>query len=104
MCWWASGEVRSISLVVKLAGGAELIEDTADVDGVPGDDGVDDDRETERVFGLLVGGALADVAFVGVEDGGTSSAPAPSAASPRRSAVRRPHAAAARGPARAPRR
>jgi hypothetical protein len=53
----------------ELAAGAELVEDVLDVDGVPGDDRVDDDRETERLLGLLVRGALADVAFVGVADG-----------------------------------
>jgi hypothetical protein len=41
------------------------------VNGVPDDDRVDDDREAERLLGLLLGVALADVPFVGVEDGAT---------------------------------
>ena len=53
----------------ELAGGEELVEDALDVDGVPGDDRVDDDRQAQRLVGLLLGRALADVAFVGVEDG-----------------------------------
>ena len=48
--------------------GAELVEDALDVDGVPGDDRVDDDRQAERLLALLIRGALTDVAFVGVEE------------------------------------
>jgi len=57
----------SISLVA-IAGGAELVEDAVGVDGVPDDDRVDDDRQTERLLALLVRRALANVSFVGVED------------------------------------
>jgi hypothetical protein len=39
----------------------------------PGDDRVDDDREAERLFSLLLRGALADVSFVGVEDGASEN-------------------------------
>jgi hypothetical protein len=53
----------------QLAGGAELVEDAAGVDGVPGDDRVDDDRPAQRLLALLIGRSVADVAFVGVEDG-----------------------------------
>jgi hypothetical protein len=53
----------------QLAAGAQLVEDAAGVDGVPGDDRVDDDRQAERLLALLVRRALADVPFVGVEDG-----------------------------------
>ena len=48
--------------------GTELVEDALGVDGLPGDDRVDDDREAERLLALLLGGALPDVAFVGEED------------------------------------
>jgi hypothetical protein len=47
----------------------ELVENALDVDGVPDDDRVADDREAERLLGLLLGGPLLDVPFVGVEDG-----------------------------------
>jgi hypothetical protein len=52
----------------QLAASAELVEDALGVDGVPDDDRVDDDREAERLLALLLGGPLANVAFVGVED------------------------------------
>ena len=52
----------------QLAGRAELVEETLGVDAVPDADRVDDDRHAERLLGLLIGRALSDVAFVGVED------------------------------------
>ena len=61
------GDVLDLAGGNRLAGGLKLIEDAWDVDGVPGDDRADDDREAERLLALLLGGALAHVAFVGVE-------------------------------------
>jgi hypothetical protein len=51
-----------------LAGGQQLVEDALDVDGVPSDDRITDDRQAQGLLGLLLGGALADVSLVGVED------------------------------------
>ena len=62
------GDVLDLAGGDQLAVGAELVQDPLDVDGVPDDDRVDDDREAERLLGLLFGGAMTDVAFVGVED------------------------------------
>jgi hypothetical protein len=42
MCWWASGDVLDLAGCDELAGGAHLVEDAAGVDGVPGDDRVDE--------------------------------------------------------------
>jgi hypothetical protein len=46
----------------------EHIESALDVDGVPGDDCIDDDREAERLLGVTVQDRMLEVAFVGVED------------------------------------
>ena len=62
------GDVLDLAGCDQFAGGAEVVEDAAGVDGVPDDDRVDDDREAERLLGLLVRRALSDVAFAGVED------------------------------------
>lgn len=61
-------DVLDLAAGDQLAGAAQVIESVLGVDGVPGDDRVDDDREAERLLALLLGGALSDVAFVGVED------------------------------------
>jgi hypothetical protein len=47
----------------------ELVDDVLDVGGVRDDDRVAADREAERLLGLLLGRALLDMPFVGVEDG-----------------------------------
>ncbi|MGB0091278.1 MAG: hypothetical protein WBP81_01875 [Solirubrobacteraceae bacterium] len=52
----------------QLAVAAELIEDLLGVDGVPDDDRVARDGQTERLLGLLFRRAVADVALVGVEE------------------------------------
>jgi hypothetical protein len=49
----------------QLAVGTELVDRVLGVDGVSGDDRVDDDREAERLLALPFWGAVADVAFVG---------------------------------------
>lgn len=46
------GDVLDLAGGDQLAGGAELVEDAACVNGVPDDDRVDDDREAERLFAL----------------------------------------------------
>ena len=61
------GDVFDLAGGDQLASGAEVVEDVLVVDRVPSDDRVDDDREAECLFGLLLGSALTDVAFVGVE-------------------------------------
>jgi hypothetical protein len=62
------GDVLDLAAGDHLAAGAEFVEDALHVNGVPCDDRVDDNREAERLLALLIRGALADVAFVGVED------------------------------------
>jgi hypothetical protein len=62
------GDVLDLAGGDQFAGGAEFVLDALGVSGVPRDGRVDDDRQAERLLGLLVGGALADVALVGVED------------------------------------
>jgi hypothetical protein len=44
------GDVLDLAGGDQFAGGAELIEDACGVDGVPGDDRVDDDRDEERLL------------------------------------------------------
>ncbi len=48
------GDVLDLAGGDQLTGGAEL-DDALSVDGVPGDDRVDDDREAECLLALLVG-------------------------------------------------
>ena len=62
----AFGEAFGVAALVVVA--AELVEHALGVDGVPGDDRVDDDRVAERLLALRLGHALPDMTFVGVED------------------------------------
>ena len=62
------GDLLDLAGGDELPVGAELVDDALGVDGVPDDDRVADDGQAERLVGLLLGGAVADVALVGVEE------------------------------------
>jgi hypothetical protein len=69
MCLRASGEMCSISLVVISSPPARSWSSASlGVDGVPGEDRVDDDGQAERLLGLLLRGCDAGRGFICVED------------------------------------
>jgi hypothetical protein len=54
------GDVLDLAGGDQFAGGAELIEDACGVDGVPGDDRVDDDRDAERLLRPYAAASASD--------------------------------------------
>ena len=68
MLVWQRGDSLDLAGGDEQPFGAEVVDHSLGVDGVPDDYRVADDRQAERLLGLLFWGAVPDVAFVGVEE------------------------------------